>query len=111
MKKYILSILCLTFLISGCDNKMDLMKKHINSLAQNTDSSIEKKLATELNNYSVDNHISYSLEITGDNNTSINISDLETSLNKKLNVNIKVGEITETWIPTDNKNIHILLRE
>lgn len=111
MKIYILSILCLTFLISGCDNKMDLMKKHINSLAQNTESSIEKNLAAELNNYSVDNHISYSLEITDDNNASINISALEKNMNKKLNVNINVGDVTETWSPADNKNIYILLRE
>ncbi|MCW8901440.1 MAG: hypothetical protein OQK75_11800 [Gammaproteobacteria bacterium] len=90
---------------------MDLMKKHISILAHNTESTIEKKLATELNNYSVDNHISYSLEITDDNDTSINILDLEKSMNKKLNVNIKVGEVTGTWIPIDNKNIYLLLRE
>ena len=111
MLKIIFITLCLTPLISGCDNKMDLIKEHINNLTQSTDSIIEKDNAIALNDFSFDNHISYSLAVMKDKNTSLNISDLNKSMNEVLKVTIKVGELSKTWMPVDNKNIYILLRE
>jgi len=114
MKKYIFILLSLTILIAGCDNKMDLIKKHINNLVENTEQENEKKLATELNNYSTDNHISYSLKFKKDDAASfMNASDLDKNMNKKLNVVIKInsGNWHTNWKPIDNKNIFILLRE
>ncbi|GMR15770.1 MAG: hypothetical protein BMS9Abin31_0060 [Gammaproteobacteria bacterium] len=43
MIKIIFITLCLISLISGCDNKMDLLKKHINNLTQSENSVTEKK--------------------------------------------------------------------
>ena len=111
MKKITFITLCLILLITGCDNKMDLIKKHITNLTQSLDIVSEKNNAEMLNNFSLDNNISYSLDITNNNNIAVNISDLEKNMNKKLHINIKVGEVTLIWTPVDNKNIYILLRE
>lgn len=111
MKKITLITLCLFSLITGCDNKMDLIKKHINNLTHSTERVAENNNATALNDFSLDNHISYSLGITKDNNAPVNISDLDKNMNEVLKVTIKVGELSETWKPVDNKNIYILLRE
>jgi len=90
---------------------MDLIEKHINNLSKSTDSAVEKNNATTLNNFSLDNHVAYSLEITKNNSTPIKISDLDSSMSEKLKVTIKAGDLSETWAPIDNENIYILLRE
>jgi len=111
MKKIIFITLCLIPLITGCDNKMDLINKHITNLSKSTDSAVEKNNATTLNDFSLDNYVTYSLEITKNNSTPIKISDLDNSMDEKLKVIIKTNDLSETWAPIDNKNIYILLRE
>lgn len=110
MKKTIFIMLCLISLISGCDNKMDLLKKQINDLTQSTNSAVEKNNAVALNEFSQNNNISYSLDIMK-NNKSLNISDLDKNLNETLKIMIKSGDLIQIWVPIDNKNIYILLRE
>ena len=90
---------------------MDLIKKHITNLSESTDSTVEKNNATTLNDFSLNNHVAYSLEIMKDNSTSVKTSDLDNSINEKLKVVIKANDVSEIWVPVDNKNIYILLRE
>jgi len=111
MKKLMFITLCLISLISGCDNKMDLIKKHITNLSKSTDSTVEKNNATILNDFALDHHVAYSLEITKDNSAAIKITDLDKNMNENLKIVIKSGGLSETWAPVDNKNIYILLRE
>ncbi|GMR15769.1 MAG: hypothetical protein BMS9Abin31_0059 [Gammaproteobacteria bacterium] len=69
-----------------------------------------KKNATALNDFSLNNKISYTLGVTIDSK-SVNISDLDKNMNEKLKVTVETGDLSEVWIPIDNKNIYILLRE
>ena len=110
MKKLLLITLCLIPLVTGCKNKMDELNQNITNLTKSMNATKEKNNAITLNNFSINNHISYSLEITSDDKT-INIADLNKNINNKLKVTIKAGKLSEIWAPIDNNNIYILLRE
>ena len=89
---------------------MDELNQNITSLTKSTDATTEKNNAITLNRFSINNHISYSLEIAN-KNKAINIVDLNKNINNKLKVTIKAGGLSEEWTPIDNNNIYILIGE
>jgi len=102
----------LVFIISllGCQNSMDELNNHINQLVINTNADSEKSLATNLQQYASTHKISYSIEVNSIS-APVPLAELDKHMNKPLAVNISTDGSTQQWMPLDNQNIFILLRE
>ena len=89
---------------------MDELNNHINQLVINTNADSEKSLATNLQQYASTHKISYSIEVNSIS-APVPLAELDKHMNKPLAVNISTDGSTQQWMPLDNQNIFILLRE
>jgi len=89
---------------------MDELNNHINQLAINKDADSEKSLVTNLQEYASTHKISYGIEVNSIS-APVPLAELDKHMDKPLAVNISTDDTTQQWMPLDNQNIYILLRE
>ncbi len=106
--------LSLCLCLCGCKTEIRNFEQQIENLQASTSSTGELQNASALSDYATDEHLSYSLEIKDlDTSSPIRMDELEQAMSKKLSVTISVSEsdFQAIWMPVDNSNIFILLRE
>ena len=91
---------------------MSELEHRINQLISSTDVETEAKAAELASDFANDNKISYSISIKSlEDGEVVPISQIESYMNRKLEVSIQGSGKTFTWKPKNNENIFILLRE
>ena len=91
---------------------MSELEHRINQLISSADVEAEVKAAELASEFANDNKISYSIIIKSlENGEAVPISQIESYMNRKLEVFIQGGGKTFTWKLKNGENIFILLRE
>ena len=91
--------------MSELDNK-------ITQLISSADVGAETRNAELANEFANENKLSYSISVKSlENGETVPMSQIESYMNKKLQVSIQSDGNTFTWEPKNNENIFLLLRE